>query len=79
MAGLMVKPGLLWTDSAGLEESASAEIWSRGAWSTDLIGTKSVGGLGIVKDIGAFDIGVYAVSPWDRWEPEIGLGIGLGF
>ena len=79
MAGLPVKPGVLWTNSAGVEESVSAEVWSRGVWSTDIIGTESVGGIGLVRDLGACDVGVYGVSSWERWEPEVGIGVSVGF
>lgn len=70
---------MLWTKSAGIEESAAAELWSRGKWSVDVIGTESVGGVGIARDIGVFDVGVYGVSSWERWEPELGVGVGLSF
>jgi len=79
MAGLTVKPGLLWTDSAGIEESASFEFWSKGVWSADVIGTESVGGVGVVRDFGVVDVGIYGVSPWDEWNPEVGVGVGLSF
>ena len=79
MVGLPVKPGYLWTESAGIEESVSAELWSKDTWSIDAIGTESVGGIGLVKDIGALDIGVYGVSSWERWEPEVGVGLSLSF
>ena len=74
-----MKPGYLYTESAGVEESVSAELWSKGVWSADIIGTESVGGVGVVRDCGIVDIGIYGVSSWERWEPEVALGIGLSF
>ena len=73
------KPGYLWTKSAGVEESVGAELYKRGKWSLDVIGTESVGGAGIVRDCGVLDIGVYGVSGWKDWKPEVGVGIGLSF
>ena len=67
------------TDSAGIEKSVAAELWTKGKWSMDVIGTDSVGGLGVSRDIGPVDVGVYGVSSWTRWEPEIGLGLSVGF
>lgn len=72
---------MLFVKGESPEASVAFEILEKNGLSLDLIATENRGGFGGAVDIykDKVDLGIYAVSEFDSFDPKIGVGLNIKF